>query len=205
MNLRCILNVRGCNASGKTTTVREFINTFESPHVEMLGSSVITVCSQDVIVLGRYDKKNGGCDGYKGKDQVISTIEAAIRTKRPRVIIYEGMIYSKTCKMAVDVQEKITKYGYGLRIIYLHRSFESILDLLEKRNGGSDYNPLNIYRTYEAVQRAYEKLKAANFCIRKIEVENYGIDDMKAIIPKSISDIPYRGKGGMKVEMPHRL
>lgn len=195
MTARCILNVRGCNASGKTTTVREFINSFESPRIETLEGNTITVCSEDVVALGRYDRKNGGCDGYKGRDHVINAIESVIRVKRPRVVIYEGMIYSKTYKMAVDVRDKFARYGYPLRIIYLRRSYESILDLLEERNGGSDYNPLNIYRTYESVQKAYEKLKADGFDIRKINVEKYKLDDMKIIIPTAIRDIPY-GKGG---------
>ena len=181
-----IINPRGCNASGKTTATREYIKKFPEAHLEQINGAWVTKCSDKVYVLGRYDKKNGGCDGYSGRDQVIQTIDAIIDGYNPSVIVYEGMLYSTSAKLAKDIDRMFRPKGYEYQGIYLYRKFSSIIRLLEARNGGADYNIASIYNTYRANENAFKAIEKAGLCIAKVDADWYPLEQMGEIIPQFI-------------------
>lgn len=187
-----VINPRGCNASGKTTAVREFIKSFPEAHLINVGPSTVTQCTDRVFVLGRYDKKNGGCDGYSGRAQIEKTINALIALRNPLVIVYEGMLYSTSAKLAQDLDKALRPRGYYYQGIYLHRPLQSILTLLEARNGGAGYNVAGIYDTYRANGNAYKALKASKTRIVKVEADTIALEEMGnliwAEIPKEIRE-----------------
>ncbi len=181
-----ILNVRGCNASGKTTSVREFIKLHPEAAVETIDGNTYTRCTEAIYALGRYDRKNGGCDSFDGREHVIQAIKSCIMKRQPQVIIYEGMLYSKTFKMARDIDSIFRVYGYRYKGIYLHRSFASVIKLLEERNNGADYNIANIHGTFRANESTYRKILKAGLDIAKIEVEHVPLSEMGRIIQMAI-------------------
>jgi hypothetical protein len=181
-----VINPRGSNASGKTTAAREFIKDFPEAHMINVGTSIVTQCSDKVFVLGRYDKKNGGCDTYSGRKQVEETIGALIEIYKPLVIVYEGMIYSTSMRMALDLEATLKPKGYAYHGIYLHRPFTDVLDLLEHRNEGADYSIGSVYNTYKAAWNAYEKLSLNKISIEKVEVEKISAADMGKLIWRAI-------------------
>ena len=185
-----IINPRGCNASGKTTVTREYIKSFPEAHLEQINGAWVTKCSDEVYVLGRYDKKNGGCDGYSGRDQVTGTIRTIIDTYGPSVIVYEGMLYSTSAKLAQDIEKMFGPLGYHYQGIYLYRKFSSIIRLLEERNGGADYNIASINNTYRANENAYKAVKKAGLNIAKLDADKFTLKEMGAIIP-SFLPLPY--------------
>lgn len=182
------MNVRGSNASGKTTAVRGFIDSFGDTAIETIGGNECTRCGSDAYVLGRYDKKNGGCDGYSGRDQVLRAIKAIIRQRHPSVIIYEGMIYSKTVKMARDVGEIFAIEGYRYKGIFLRCRFTEVIRRLEARNDGRPYDILSVKKTYDACYSTYKSIKAEGIDIVRIDTDGMGIDEMAQIIPDAIRE-----------------
>lgn len=181
-----IINPRGCNASGKTTVTRQYIKHFQEAHLEQINGAWVTKCSDEVFVLGRYDKKNGGCDGYSGREQVISTIRTIIDAYGPSVIVYEGMLYSTSAKLAQDIERMFSPLGYHYQGIYLYRKFSSIIQLLEARNGGADYNIASINNTYRANENAYRAVKKAGLNIARVNADNFTLEEMGEIIPSFI-------------------
>lgn len=186
--MKRIINIRGCNASGKTTTVREFIKQFPNAQIGQVAGSYVTRCTPKIFVLGRYDKKNGGCDGYSGTAEVISAIDALIKTFHPEVIIYEGMLYSKTAKFAQDVANRFISAGYSWTGILLHRELKSIFSLLEARNGGARYDVRTIINTYNGCESSYKTLAARGMDIKRIDVDGLPFEQMKEILNGAIYD-----------------
>lgn len=178
-----IINVRGSNASGKTTTVREFIKSYgDDTAIEQVAGNIVTRCGSDAYVLGRYDRKNGGCDGYSGREQVLAAIRAIIKEKRPRIIVYEGMIYSKTVKMARDISQMFIGQGYRYKGVYLRCSFAEVIRRLEARNEGKAYDILSVKKTYDACYSTYKSIKAEGLDITRIDTDAMSLDEMGGII-----------------------
>ena len=185
-----IINVRGSNASGKTTAVREFIKSYgDDTAIEQVAGNIVTRCGSDAYILGRYDKKNGGCDGYSGREQVLAAIKAVIKEKRPRVIVYEGMIYSKTVKMARDIAQMFAGQGYRYKGIYLRCRFAEVIRRLEARNEGKAYDILSVKKTYDACYSTYKSIKAEGIDITRIDTDTMGLDEMRRIIPDAIREV----------------
>ena len=183
-----VINPRGSNASGKTTAVREFIKNFPNAHLINVEKSVVTQCSDKVFALGRYDKKNGGCDAYSGRKQIEETIDALISDYEPLVIVYEGMIYSTSARLALDLDAALKPRGYYYHGLYLHRPFADVLNLLEQRNGGADYNVGSVYDTYRAAWNAYEKLRLSGAIVEKVEVGKMSAESMGELIWRAIPE-----------------
>lgn len=141
-----VVNVRGCNAVGKSTAVREFINRVglervESVPLPKLGlNSPVTFCSGNICVLGDYGQTSPGCDRYAGKRQIHETILNLIYECSPRAIVYEGVINSKTAQGTLELAAKLCGTNYEYVGLLYYRSFESVLNLLEGRNGGKEVN-----------------------------------------------------------------
>lgn len=186
--MNSIINIRGCNASGKSTTVRGFINSFADTEIETIGGNEYTRCGADAYVLGRYNQTSGGCDRYDGKDHVMRAIKTIIEQRHPHIIVYEGMIYSKTAKMAQEIEDAYRQYGYSYKGVYLWCRFSEIIRRLELRNGGRPYNIASVKRTYDACYNSYKNIKAKGLDIIRINMENMSIDDMAQIIPQLISE-----------------
>lgn len=167
-----ILNIRGCHCSGKTTSVREYINSREHEVVEELVNGIKTsftlVPEENVVVLGRYDQSAcGGCDRFKGGDHVKSALIYAVTKWNPDVIIYEGIMYSVTFKMATEIAQLSKDLGREWGSIYLYRDYPQMLEFLRERNNGKNVNQKAVTQKYEIVERVYQKLKAKGYKVVK--------------------------------------
>ena len=186
-----IIQVRGGNAAGKTTLIKKFIenytnvNEYEIEIEKNLKSKLTSINNNEIIILGRYTG-NGNCFGcdrdYNNRDHIIKTLCYIMKNIKPKTIIYEGLIYGKTVKMALDVFRlgKLLKYKY--KAIYLYRDFEECVKLLEKRNDGANYNILAMKKTYDSCLSSYIGLKEKNINIKKVNVSNISIEEMGKIL-----------------------
>ena len=186
-----IIQVRGGNATGKTTLIRKFIDSYTNIveyEVEVekgLKSKLTSINDNEIIILGRYTG-NGNCFGcdrdYSNREHIIKTLCYVMKKIKPKAIIYEGLIYGKTVKMALDVFRlgKLLKYDY--KAIYLHREFEECIKLLEKRNEGANYNILTTKKTYDSCLSSYLALKEKKINIKKVDVSKVSMEDMADIL-----------------------
>ena len=180
-----VIQIRGCNASGKTTCVNGFIkaNGLELQDYVIDGKNVMMTTNKDhsIIVLGRYDKKIGGCDLFGSTKIVVKAITTAIKEYKPKLIIFEGMIYSKSMKFAETLQSLLRGFGYKYSSVYLYRTLGNTIDLLDKRSGGG-YSKENLVATYKNCFGVYRKLALARYDIKKVDVDEMSYEQTENIL-----------------------
>lgn len=181
-----IIQIRGCNGTGKTTAVREFVNKNNLKIKEITINNLLTHISvsddNKIVVLGRYDKKSGGCDLYKSNDHVFNTMIWVITNIKPRLVIYEGVIYSTIYKFSVRVAEMAKKYGYKYMSIQLRTAPSTILDRIYKRNGGKKINEKLVFNKIKMVNSAQNKLHLDGYETKTIDTTNIDLNNMYRIL-----------------------
>lgn len=187
-----LIQIRGCNASGKTTTVRQFIqrNNFEIKEINIKGKKTFITTNNDnsIVVLGRYDKKTGGCDLFDNKEHVFNTIIWIIMNLRPQIIIFEGLIYSFTYKFASVLSDYVRNYKYKYVGICLYISPELSLTRLYKRNGGKPVKENLIYAKTKAMMGAYKKLFDNGYNVKMIDTGKINENEMYKILEDCINE-----------------
>lgn len=185
-----IIQIRGCNASGKTTSVKQFIqrNNLETMEVSVKGKSTYLTTNKDksIVVLGRYDKKTGGCDLFANKDHVFNTIEWVIFSLRPKTIIFEGLIYGLTYRFASQVSDYAKKYNYEYSGICLYVDEKIAIERLYKRNGGKPIKEQNIFAKTKSTISSYKKLLANGYKVKMIDTSTIKEEEMYKIIEDEI-------------------
>lgn len=183
-----IIQIRGGNACGKTTTVRQFVekNNLKIQQIEVKGIKTDISVGKDIVVLGRYDKLNGGCDLFKNKNHVMNTLMYVLKNIRPKLIVFEGILYGVTFKMGEEVNKLAKMYGYHYTGITLYRSKENGMKILKERNGDAFFNENHFLQKYTASLIAYKKLLKSGIDVRLINTDNIKKEDMYKIIQDNI-------------------
>lgn len=185
-----IIQIRGSNAVGKTTCIRSFILKnglqIENILVGNIKTDITTDKHHKIIILGRYDVLNGGCDRYKNKYHIIDTILFLIKEYKPFYIIFEGFIYGKTFKFAMDLYKIAKLFNYEYVPIVLFRNPEKALELLYARNGEAKINEKTFYDCYKSSLSSYRKIKDSGINIKLFNTDNILEDEMYKIIEKEI-------------------
>lgn len=184
--MKKILQIRGANASGKTTIVRQFIEhngltlTFEK--VGEADIPFYVSADRKIAVLGRYDKTTGGCDLFTGKAQVISAIVHAARKLHAETIIFEGFIYGKSFNFGSGLNGLAKILGYEYIGLSLHRTIENAMKLLSGRNGGKSFSIDNLIHSMKDVEKSYKKLRAAGVKMKHIDTDAIAYEDMYTVL-----------------------
>ena len=185
-----VVQIRGNNASGKTTSVRQFVqrNNLELEEIEVNGIKTNISVGKNVVVLGRYDKKTGGCDLFQNKEHVLSTIVWVIKNIKPETIIFEGLIYSFTYRFASVVSNTAKRYGYNYQAVCLYCPFDITMGRLYKRNGGNPVNEETIKLKTKAMLASYNKLLANGYAVKLLDTSNMDADKMFTIVEGAINE-----------------
>jgi thymidylate kinase len=118
---RLIVNIRGANASGKTTLVRQFIahSAAAGLEVRLQDSTVVRghllshpALTLPIAVLGLYDaSKYSGCDKIKSADQIEEAVRSLAQSDGlvdPHVI-FEGFRVSKSFSRFAALRNELVK------------------------------------------------------------------------------------------------
>lgn len=159
---KLIVEIRGTNASGKTTTVKQFIGIHKNQElmeIEYLPNKTAHVVrfGNNMFAIGRYDKKISGVDLYASKEKVFRVIKLLLDNYNPNLIVLEGAIFGKTYKTTYDLALLVSKYNFRVFNIFLKRDIQNNLKLLEKRNNGGNYNIVTFMNAYKAINKLSQK------------------------------------------------
>lgn len=185
-----IIQVKGSNATGKTTTIRQFIENHnlrkeavkvESEDVPIYANNEHTIC-----ILGDYEAKNGGCDRFKGKKQIYSTIKYLIKSYNSKYIIFEGFIYGKSLSFAEEMLKFSRLYNYEYLSVFLFRKPQSALNLLYKRNGNNSINEKSFFSSYKMCLSCYKKSKERKMLVKAYDVDNIDLAKMGSILEEAL-------------------
>lgn len=135
------LNVRGTNGCGKTSLVRNLIES-DSGAEEIFVNGLkkpafVYTPKHNVLVVGSYRNKCGGCDTLV-KEQIVKLVTLAWITTAN--IVFEGVLVSDSklpyWHLMRDLSANIQRRTYGF--VYLELPVETCLSRIYARNGGKE-------------------------------------------------------------------
>lgn len=180
-----VIQVRGANASGKSTVVGQFMLKREASIKRLKGRYPITEADDGrYVALGEYYEGAAypGIDSYRNRDAVFDAVFTAIDEYRPELIVYEGLISSTTRKMALDLRSKLSGSGYSYKAIWLQRSLEDSVRLMRKRSRGGVLSVDNLIKKMMIVDRSTKSLMLAGVDVRLVRTDDVKYEDMGAIL-----------------------
>lgn len=187
-----LIQIRGCNGSGKTTMMKQFVEKHNLEIKEIQVNKIPTFISvskdMQIIVLGRYDKKTGGCDLYKNKEHVYQTIYQVIRVYKPRLLLFEGLIYGLTYKFGKVLADEVNRFGYDYKGVCLFIEPTEAIARIYVRNGGKDINAQYIYNKTKAFLNSYNKMKDSHYNMTLYDTSKIEKDKMIDILEKAINE-----------------
>lgn len=178
-----VIQLRGTNATGKTTTVRQFIqnNNFVVKSIRV-GCRDIEYHWDDgrkIAIIGRYDQAmSGGVDGYiTSKDVLRDTIIRMVKNIKPNAVIFEGIVYGVTFQFAYELNKVLEKIGCDYVGICFLPPLEVVFDRLSIRNGNKPVDYMSVQNKWFTASRAYDKLKRYGVNVKLVDT---------SIIPKNL-------------------
>ena len=179
--MRKVIQLRGTNATGKTTAVRQLIETggFEVRFFRHGKMDVAYTMNDErsICVLGRYDTRVcGGFDGViKDKRLLMDIIIKMLKVLQPKYYVLEGVMYGVTFAFGFNLNKVCDMLGYHYVGLCLIPPLDVSLLRLYGRNGGKEIDVKHLQDKHFATIRAYEKLKANGVDVKIVN---------SAIIPK---------------------
>lgn len=186
--MKKIIQLRGTNATGKTTACRQFVQSghFCVRSVPVHGKDIEYHYDDErkIAVVGRYDQREcGGVDGYiKNKNFLRDSIVKIIKKERPDALIFEGVMYGVTFKFGAEIDIVSKKLGYHYVGICFFPPLDVALERLYSRNGGKEVNVKSFQDKHISAAKAYKKLRDNGTDVKIIDTSKIPLKDMKRII-----------------------
>lgn len=163
-----IVNIRGCNGSGKTTTVRRFLDRLPTaplggkpgrPAGYRVDASPWGL-ALPVFVVGSYENACGGADGIKTQEEIA---ERVVKAHEHGHVLVEGLLMSKSSDgghVAPVLKSR------GAIFAFLDTPWDTCLErVLARRAAAGNDKPFDPEKTmraaYEQCHRSAELLTAA--------------------------------------------
>ena len=140
-----IVNIRGCNGSGKSTIPMQMMEADPEFEVIKLGVSktgrpcapALTVFHNlKWVALGTYFSKTGGMDTYRSNADTKTALEYALNNYPDYDIVMEGVIASTIKSTYADLFNELESQGHQVLIIAFLPPLEVCLERIQQRNGG---------------------------------------------------------------------
>lgn len=165
---RQIVNIRGCNGSGKTTIVRRFLERLPSlplggkpgkPAGYQINANEWGI-GLPIYVVGSYENTCGGADGISTQEEIATRVVSAVEYGH---VLVEGLLMSKSS--AGGHVAPILK-DHGAIFAFLDTPWEVCLErVLGRRAAAGNDKPFDPEKTmktaYEQCHRSYELLSEA--------------------------------------------
>lgn len=173
-----LVNVRGCNGSGKSTIPMSMMDDPNMYVHEIVGSdgkkiSAITVFpSYGWVALGTYFNKTGGLDTLKNNAVTKLTLFAALDGFPEYDVLMEGIMASTIRSTYIDLFHEVEDY-YGKKrlkviVVSLLPPVDVALSRVYKRNGGKPINEAAVAGKWNTVARNVEAFAEAGFTSVKV-------------------------------------
>lgn len=171
MSKRMLVNIRGCNGSGKSTIPMSMMDDPDMFVQELLGSdgkkiSAITVFpSYGWVALGTYFNKTGGLDTLKNNDVTRMTLYASLDLFPEYDVLMEGIMASTIRSTYIDLFHEVEDAYKGLKVLILSLlpPVEIAISRVYKRNGGKPIKEDAVRGKWETVERNAKYFADAGF------------------------------------------
>lgn len=192
---RVLVNIRGCNGSGKSTIPLSMMNDPDMWVWDINGSDGKRICSFTVfpsfkwIALGTYFNKTGGLDTIRDKETVHGCLFAALEAFPEYDILMEGILASTTFSSYAELFKTVeAKYPETkVIIVSLMPPVEVAIDRVYQRNGGKPVKEELIQAKWGMVFRSHKKFKDAGFTTVKVDSSKVSKDKMLSAFLRTIN------------------
>lgn len=187
-----VIQLRGTNATGKTTAIRQFINrgTFSVKEIPVAGRQIEYHwdAGRRIAILGRYDQcMSGGIDGYiTSKELLGSAILRIVKCIQPNALLFEGIVYGVTFQFAYDLNKALKRADADYVGICFIPPLDVALERLKDRNGGKPVDVGSVQNKWFTASRAYIKLKEAGVNVKVVDTSRIQKQEMWKIIEKEL-------------------
>lgn len=187
-----VIQLRGTNATGKTTTIRQFIErgTFEVRSIEVAKRDIEYHWDNErkIAIIGRYDQAmSGGVDGYiTDKNLLRDTIIRMLRVIKPNVLLFEGIVYGVTFKFAFELARVLKQIKCEYVGICFIPPLDVVFDRLALRNGDKEVDYMSVQNKWFTASRAYDKLRQNGINVKAIDTTKIPKEQMYKIIEDEI-------------------
>ena len=178
-----ILNIRGANGSGKSTTARYFLRPTDNVHqVDLCKYEAATGRTKtitgyhnrrlDVVVVGDYSTMAGGMDKIPNFGLSREAILAALKVSKR--VICEGVIASTVFGSWADFTLQLKKRGETFAWVYIEPPLRVCLERIQARNGGKPINEELVANKARSVRGTKEKALEAGFRVYQLPLDKPG-------------------------------
>lgn len=187
-----VINIRGINASGKSTAVREYCrgNGLKPVTISFRGHNYRAMTDGRKYVLGWYKpySNSEGLDRLDAdKEEFKLFFHWFLRKYSPEVVVYEKQIWSTTYKLTSEIVKICKKYGYKFAVVLMQIKYEDALNRMYERNGGKDKNFENFNNRFLSVYRSTNSLSELDISYFRVNVMKIEIDRMKTILEQAVT------------------
>jgi len=172
-----IVNIRGCNGSGKTTIVRRFLDRLHTVKLgpnqsKPWGYSVDASAwgiQTPIMVIGSYENTCGGTDGISTQEEIADRV---VRARDYGHVLVEGLLMSKS-SAGGHVAPILKDYGaiFGFLDTPWDVCLQRVLDRRKAAGNDKPFDPEKTMRSaYEQCHRSAELLtQAGGYDVRWID------------------------------------
>ena len=174
--MRMLVNIRGCNGSGKSTIPLSMMDDPEVCIETLADNTGKKVTAFTVfpkykwIALGTYLNKTGGLDTISCLEAVKIALHAAICMYPEYDVLMEGILCSTTFSSYAALFHEIEKtYGMRVLIVSIMPPVEEAIKRVYARNGGKRIKEDLIIAKWGMVYRSHKKFKNDNFFATRVD------------------------------------
>lgn len=171
-----IVNIRGCNGSGKSTIPMSMMELDPEFEVVRLGvSKTGKPCSPALtifhklgwIALGTYFNKTGGMDTYKNNADTLMALMYALKNYPEYDIVMEGVIASTIKSTYAELFRELEEDGHQVLVMAFLPPVEVCLERIQKRNGGKPIKEELVAGKWRSVNSGVDYFREAGLtCLR---------------------------------------
>lgn len=170
MNKRLLVNLRGCNGSGKSTIPLIMMDDPDMFIVEKpykgKSKKILTVFPKyNFVALGSYLNKTGGMDTFPDTELCMKAMNYAIGKFPKYDILMEGIMASTVYSTWRNAYKEVEKKHPEIEVVILNLTppLEIALQRVQERNGGKSVNNQAIESKYNTVVRNAKKFEKDGF------------------------------------------
>lgn len=182
---RLLINIRGCNGSGKSTIPIEMLKRDkEAQVVRKLYNGKEKVIAHvspkfKTVILGSYFNKTGGLDTFPNNKFTKKVLKYCIRHYPEYDILMEGIIASTIYSTYRDLFESVEKqYCITPVIINFIPPLDTAIDRIYQRNCGKPINEDAVENKWNIVKRNHFKFKDDGFISLLVDTSVYRKQEM---------------------------
>lgn len=190
---RVLVNIRGCNGSGKSTIPMSMMDDHDMYIVEKSvdgkKKKILTVFpTYKWIALGSYLNKTGGMDTLPNKALKQKILWYALKEYPEYDVLMEGVIDSTVRGAYIDLFNEV-KQRYPDRTVIVASFVPPVdvcIDRVYERNGGKPIKEDAVIQKHKIVDRNVDKFKEAGFISLRLDTSKVKREDMLKSFLKTV-------------------